>query len=182
MSPNELVQYQKSQVGDARYELVDLVNNYLQTREGRYSYKRTQLVAIRSFFTHNRAELPKDPVFKIRSDKASVNGSLSPDEIRKVILSCNKTYGTIFLCMFQAGLGEEEFIYWNTNGLAKLREDLESDPSIIRIDLTGRKVNRNIKPYYTLLVSDALKALKEYMETRNSLLNKEHRDTGTRKK
>ena len=147
MSPDELVQYQKAQVSDGRYEILDLLQIYIQTREGTYFYKRTQMVAVQSFFQHNRADLPRDINYKIKNIKEGVNGSLSPDEIRKVILSCNKTYSTIYLSMFMAGLGEEEFIYWNTHGLAKLVEDLETDPSIIRINLPGRKSNRNIKPY-----------------------------------
>jgi integrase len=163
MSPDELVQYQKAQTSDGRYEILDLLQTYIQTREGTYFYKRTQMASVNSFFLHNRAELPKDPSYHIKPTKEGVNGSLTPDEIRKVILSCNQTYSAIYLCMFQAGMGEEEFIYWNTHGLGKLIEDLETDPSIIRIDLPGRKSNRNIKPYFTLLGGDGLKALKEHM-------------------
>jgi integrase len=163
MTPDELIAYQKAQTGDGRYEILDLLQNYIQTRKGTYFYKRTQMASVNSFFQHNRADLPKDINYKIKPTKEGVNGSLTPDEIRKVILSCNKVYSTIYLVMFQAGLGEEEFIYWNTHGLAKLKGDLELDPSIIRINLPGRKSNRNIRPYYTLLGGDGLKMLKEHM-------------------
>jgi integrase len=175
MSPDDLVLYQKQSIGDARYEILDLLQTYIQTREGTYQYKRSQMTAVHSFFQHNRVDLPRDINYKIRNTKEGVNGSLSPDEIRKVILSANKTYSTIFLCMFQAGLGEEEFIYWNLHGLAKLQEDLESDAQIISINLPGRKSNRNIKPYFSLLGGDGLKFLREYMATRPTLLTKKHK-------
>ena len=180
-SPDELVAYQKAQTGESRYEILDLLQTYILSKEGTYQYKRTQMVAVNSFFQHNRADLPRDVRFRInRNIKEGVNGSLTPDEIRKVILSCNPTYSTVFMCMFQSGMGEEEFLYWNTHGLSKLKEDLESDPSIIRINLAGRKSNRNVKPYYTLLSGDALQKLKYYMaNVRPAQLEKPHNTRAT---
>ena len=84
-----------------------------------------------------------------------------------MILSCNKVYRAVFLCMFQGGMGLNELDYWNRNGWEKLRRDLRGDPEVIRVDLPGRKMRKNVDPYYTLIGSDAIKALKDWVDIRS---------------
>ncbi len=174
-TPDELIAYQKQAVGDARFEILDTVENFIRSRQGTYFYLRTQLKDIRSFFQHNRADLPRDIQFRVNGTTEPKQGSLTPDEIRKVILSHNPLYQAVFLCMFEGALGEAEFEFWNSHGLSKLVTDLEDNPSIIRIDLPGRKSSRNRFPYYSLIGGDALKALKIWMELRPEVLSKSHK-------
>jgi integrase len=165
-TPDQLVEYQKAATNGHQYDVLDQVQLWVQGLEGRHETKRHRYNAVRSFFVHNRAQLPTDKNFMIRAELPPVISSLSPDDVRRVILSSNPTYRAAFLCILLGGMGQEEFSYWNRTGLQKLRKDLRGDADMIRADMPGRKGSRNILPYYTVVGGDALVALREYMVAR----------------
>ena len=165
-SPDELVAFQKQATTEDRYRILDVVQIYVSSINGRHGYKLKIYSTIRSFFKHNRAELPSDSSFYINGDKPKVVGTLEPDEIRQIVLSSNPTYQAIFLCMLQGGMGREEFNWWNLNGWPQLSKDILKNPEIIRIDLPGRKRMRNIRPYYTFIGHDAIKVIRNWLPHR----------------
>ncbi len=165
-TPDELVAYQKEAENSQRYDILEFIQSYVGQLDLRASSKKREYAALRSLFAHNRAELPKDPTFIIRSQHTPVQGILTVKEIRDMVLSCNKVYQAIFLTIFQGGIGLEEFNHWNLNGWDKLRQDLRGDPETIKIDFPGRFKLRVMKPFYTLVGSDAIKALKEWADVR----------------
>ena len=106
-TPDELVEYQKQADNGIRYEILDtVVQPYIRDAKGTFNTKRVRYSNIRSFFTHNRAELPKDPNFKLRPDRQPIRGILTPDEIRRTILASNKAYQAAFLVMFQSAMDQ----------------------------------------------------------------------------
>ena len=115
---------------------------------------------------HSRAELPRDPSFRIRSDIEPVRGVLTVKELRDMILSSRPVYQAVLISMFQAGMGAAEFEYWNLNGWPALREALRGDPDVIRVDLPGRKAGRNVRSFYALIGGDAIKAIRTYVKSR----------------
>jgi integrase len=115
---------------------------------------------------HNRAELPRDPSFTIRSETPRVRGRLTVPQIRDVILSANPCHQAVFLAMFQGGMGLGELIYWNTHGWPALREALRDDPQVIKIDLPGRKRRKNDRLFYTFLGPDAIAAIRAWLPHR----------------
>ena len=165
-TPDELVAYQKNADNGQQYDVLDLIQRYVGQLDLRAGSKQRGYAALRSLFAHNRAELPKDPTFRIRSQHTPVQGILTVNEIRDMVLSCNKVYQAIFLTIFQGGMGLDEFNHWNLNGWDKLRQDLRGDPDIIKIDFPGRSKLRVMRPFYTLVGSDAIKALKEWVDVR----------------
>jgi len=165
MTPDELVEYQRTADNSKRYEILDLVQSYILSVKARYGTKNTRYSIIRGFFKANRAELPSDD-FKIKGDRPRVVGRLKPEELRQLLLSCKQVYRAVFMCMFAGGMGQDELIYWSNTGAAKLEEDLKSDPEYVRVDLRGRKSMKNIRPYYTILMGDALVELKKWMAER----------------
>jgi len=169
LSPDELLVYQKNAVGDSRYDVLNLVQQYLKEHtDWRVSTKKNTYGALRSFFLHNRAELPRDSSFRIRSEKKPYSGSLTLDEFKMVLASCNRMYRAIFLCMFQGALGIGEWNYWNWNGWSSLKSQLDMDLNPVKIDLPGRKKRKNVVPYYTYVGFDAIKALKDWLPNRSS--------------
>lgn len=166
MTPDELVSYQINSDNGSRYDLLDLVQEWVAGLDLRYSSKQTSYRVILSFFRHNRAELPSDPTFRLRSDTPPVNVTLSVEDVRDAILSSNKTYQTIFTCMFQGGMDLSSFDYWNKQGWASLRDQLRQDPDVIRIDLPGRKRRRNREGFYTFIGRDAVVTLANYLPHR----------------
>jgi len=166
-TPDQLVLYQKEAENSQQYDILDLIQGYIGQLDLRAKSVKREYAGLRSLFAHNRAALPKDPTFRIRSRHAPVQGILRVEEVRDMILSCNKVYRAVFLCMFQGGMGLNEFDYWNRNGWEKLRRDLRGDPELIRVDLPGRKMRKNVDSYYTLIGSDAIKALKDWLAVRS---------------
>jgi site-specific recombinase XerC len=163
LGPDELVKYQ---LDNRDYTILDLVQEWVRGIDGRVSYKRRLYSTILSFFLHNRASLPDDPSFKIRGDKPPTNGNLKVEDLRRVLDSSNSMYRALFLCLFQAGMGMGELQYWNRTGLGSLLEQLSNGTHPIRIDLPGRKHNRNVKPYYTFLGKDAIEAVRYWLKIR----------------
>lgn len=174
-SPDQLIQFQKDVRGDDEYIILEeAVYPYLDSKvDGRFTYKRQLLSVIRSFFKHNRAKLPSDENYEIRSEKPKVVGVLKLEEIRDVCIASKPNYRAIFLSMTFGGMGLEEFEYWNLNGFESTKRQIDQGENLIEIDLPGRKRNRNKLPYYTLIGGDALKAVRSYIDSHRPSLDEE---------
>ncbi len=170
LSPDELVAYQKSTDGDSKYDLLDLVQTWAQamkTPEGvdcRVSTKKGYYSAVRSFFAHNRAPLPRDP-YTLRSETPGFEGTLTVENIRDIVLASKPLYRAIFLSMFQGGMDIKSFLRWNKNGWEDLRRDLRDEMvDTVQIKLPFRKLQ--LKPFDTRLSADAVQAIRDYIPTR----------------
>jgi len=166
-SPDELIEYQKNADNKNHYKILDEIIDWIRSMgELRRATKKTRYASIRSFFMHNRAELPRDPSFRIRATIPKTTGKLNVEHIKKVVNASNKVYRAILLSFFQGAMDTTIFEYWNENGWPALKESLRSDPDVIKIDLPGRKHQRNITNYYTFIGRDAIKAIKTYLPLR----------------
>lgn len=175
-TPDQLIEYQASASNGNRFDILNTVQDWIIGFDGSRLYKHQKYVAVRSFFIHNRAELPPDKTFKIHGEKRRVAGELKLEEIHKIIQSSNTLYRAIFISAFQGALDIRGIEDWSNTGLEKLRRDLEGKPEIIRIDLPGRKKNED--PYYTLIGKDAILALRDWMIQRAEIV-KNVEDPGT---
>jgi len=161
LSPDELVKWQKTHGND--YELLDYVQDFVRQKNVRFSYKQRVYGAIRSFFNHNRASLPSDHSFYLKSEKPKTVGNLTVDELKQIVIASNPLYRTIFLSMFQAGLSVRELLTWSEEGLEDTINQLHKGNRLLKIELPGRKRMRNIRPYYTYIGSDAINALNVWL-------------------
>jgi len=162
-TPDQLVEYQKLNQG---YDILDKVQQYVIDTPGTFHTKSTRYNNIRSFFMHNRAALPKDPGFNINPELAPIQGTLTAEEIKLNILSCNALYQAVYLSMFQSAMDQEMLTYWNLNGYESLVKQLHSDPDVVQISLPGRKRNKNKKPFYSFIGRDAIDAIKNWLKHR----------------
>ena len=163
LTPDEMVELQRRRRG---FELLDLAERFVSELDGRVTYKRRCLTAIRSFFLHNRAPLPQDPSFRLRGSRPKTVGRLTVDEFRLLLGGFNPLYRAVFLCMFQGGMGLGEVVYWSMNGWDSLVRQLDRGATLVRVDLPGRKRRRNVQPYYTFIGTDAIAALRDYLRLR----------------
>jgi hypothetical protein len=167
-TPSELIEHQKQDKG---YEILDEIQDYIRTKNDlRHGSKQQLYYTMRSFFSHNRAELPKDRGFRIRAEVPPVKSKLDTNIIRQVILSSNKVYRAIFITMFQAGMDQQRFVEWNLKGYPELIESLKKNEYPIKIDFSGRKQYRNIKPYFSFIGDDAIEAINAYIRDERSKL------------
>jgi integrase len=171
-TPDMLVAYQQNATNSERFKILDLIQKYVLERPGRQGYKKKRYTYLRSFFLHNRADLPRDKSFNIRGDMAKVQGTLTPEEVKLIILSCNRQYRTAYLCMFQGAMDQDMFTYWNEVEYEKLIKDLaglEANPQrepTVKVDLPGRKGMKFEKPYYSFLARDSIEALRDWLKHR----------------
>jgi integrase len=175
MDPDQIVEYQRQQnkTKDFEYEILDTLQLWLEKDAVNalkaHATKISKASSVKSFFLWNRAPLPNERL-KIRSDKPVTRGELPLTNLRDFILGLSndkdKASRAIFLCMFQGGLDEKSLLYWSNHGLDDLRKQLKGDPEVLKIDLPGRKINANIKPYYTFIGKDAIDALKDWLRVR----------------
>ena len=164
MTPGELLDLQDKQVGRDRFKQLTILQNYVREQRVRSSTKNNLYTTIRSFYAHNHVPLPTDPTFKIRSEKAPINKELTPEALKKIILSSNKCYRAIFLCMFQGAMGAQEFDYFNLFGWEQIASQLEKGKKCLTITFHGRKHARNIRNYYSFIGSDAIEAMQRYFK------------------
>ncbi len=164
LSPDELIEYQKKCTNNDCYELLDLTQRWILSMSGlAYKSKRLYYVTVLSFYLHNRAELPKDKSFKIRGDKPRTPSNLRPEHIKQAVLAANPMYSALVTCMIEGGMGISEVLDWSNAGWKNLRNQLNEGADIIKVDLPGRKSERNLRPYFTLVGGDALRMLKHYL-------------------
>ena len=165
-TPDQLVDYQEGSMGKDRLKILRLLQRYIDGTPWRYGTKLRTYGALRGFFMHNMVELPRDKGYTIRSDIPASQTDLTVDDVRRVLLSSNKLYRAILLSMLQGGLGLEEFKYWNTHGWASLGSQLRARKSVIMIQLPGRKKAKNRAPYTSMIGSDAIRAIEDYLPLR----------------
>lgn len=177
-TPDQLVDYQREAVSYARYDILDQVQGWARSLEkstqpdGAPKYRSSSINSaystIRGFFGHNRCELPRDRGFTLSGEIPPVEGDLTTEEIKEVVLSCKTGYKAIFLSIFQSGMDQESFIFWNENGYEALVKALKDNPKAIRITFPRRdKIKRKIeKPFHTYIGTDAIDAIRKWLEKR----------------
>jgi hypothetical protein len=124
------------------FQVLDVVQGYVNSFEGTENYKRFVYAVLKSFFMHNRASLPQDRSFKVRGERPKNVATLTVGEFKRVLDSSNECYRAVLLCMFQGGMGGGEVEYWSDHGWPSLSRQVELGGNPIRIDLPGRKQGR----------------------------------------
>ena len=120
---------------------------------------------LRSFFLHNRCDLPRDKFDVGPGTRAPTLGTLTIDKIKRIVEAAGLRDRAIFLTIWMALMDQERFIQFNNTYGEKLSAHLKQSgiDTPFRIDFGfGRK--KNYQAFYTFLGRDALSAWKEYFE------------------
>lgn len=169
VTPTRLLDLQESRQKEGstreRYGLVDLMIEHIEQRGGTYKSMTTRLSHLRSFFLHNRVELPSTADWNPKPTREDTQGRLNVEIVREIIQHANLRDTAVILTLFQGIMDLERFAQFNrkyAEPLVKhLREASLDDP--FRVDFVkGRKRNR--KAFYTFIHRDALTAWKNYFE------------------
>ena len=165
--PAKIVEWQSNALGRDRYRILGLAQEWINNQPLRYSTKKLRLSHIRSFFMHNMAELPFDRSFRFHSDVPPVLGKLSLEALKRIILNSNPMYRAIFLMMAQGLMGESELVYVSNHYCKEIVEHLTKNDGEFMLVLPGRKQNRNVKNFCTVLStkSDWADAMRDYLKS-----------------
>lgn len=152
-----------------QYEILSTVEFYVNhVLIGSYGYKQQPIVAVRSFFAWNHAELPRNPQFKIRADYETQSGKLTAEAVRDIIKACKVRDRSLYLTKWMAFLDWEGLEYINTNYAYEVGKQIKEGKELLGpFEIPGRKQESG-KPrgkFYTFIGKDAALALREYFET-----------------
>lgn len=166
VSPDRLVKFQREAVkrGD-EYAVLDVLQNYINGKDGTYKSLNARYSTIRGFFRKNRAPLPDDD-FEIHANRERVKERLSVDVIKTLIKHSPAGWGAIYLTLWMGLMDQERFIKFNSECGPALAEHLRKHgadtPFVFEFD--GRKQSRDKSRFYTFIGRDALMAWAEYFE------------------
>jgi len=165
-TPDDLVEFGLDATPREMNELLDLKKSYLLSMTGRLNHKKNADKSIKSFFSYNRVEVPKDRTLNLRGDLPKIEGALTPEDLRKIVLSSNPAFQATFMVMLGSGMGQDEFIQWSNTGYEDLMRQLDAGANLVKISLHGRKGDKNDYNYLTYIGGDALSSLKQYLKLR----------------
>jgi hypothetical protein len=115
---------------------------------------------VRSFFAHNRAELPGDKTFIIRGKKPPAESRLTITDVTRVINAANLRDRSLLLVRWQGMLDTEGICYVNEKLSHHVVSDIKAGKDLIALTIPGRKA--------TYIGRDAIEALKYFNEVRGS--------------
>ena len=152
-----------------RGQLEDLLLQYLKSEvHGSFNYKVRIYSSVHGLFKKHRVNLPNSSLEEnITVDSEPVEGSLSLDEIRKIVDECKPREAAIFKLKYQGLMDNERFLEFNQRGWAEIKDQLASNAEWIKFSFPrGRKKNK--KRYYVVWHKDwdSIKDLKKYLAER----------------
>jgi transposase-like protein len=153
LSPKEVVVWQHE--AKDKYRILELAEEWLNRQKLRYSSKMQYLTSIRSFFLHNREELPHDKSFTFDADTPPVVGKLTIEAFKRILHNSNRMYRAVFLMMAQGLMGEGELLYVNTHYWREILRHIQRDDGVFKLVLPGRKRQRNQQPFTVLLSTES---------------------------
>jgi len=161
------VEWQANATGRKSYVLKSLAQNGINQMSLRIGSKHAYLTHISSFFLHNHVPWPPDSSFRFSSNHAPVEGKLTLEAFKRILLNCDKRYRAVFLMQAQMLAGPGDVIYVSNHYRDEILQHLTKNDGVFKITLHGRKRNKNTKNFYTLLntKSDWGNAMKKYLKS-----------------
>jgi len=160
-----------------RYQHINMIEDYLDEKGFPASKKKSTYTAIRSFYKHNKGELPSYVIrFNDKEPRHTVTQQpITLDEVRQMLTNADPRMKAVFLCMLQSGMDRSTFTeHFNFNCWSEIAKqlggenpdlwDLSKAPVKISLYRTKTQVR-----YYSFLGLDAVKALQSWLHVRQML-------------
>ena len=161
-SPDELIEWARK-VPD-KYVVLDALQDWVNGCAARYNTKRIAYATVRSFFMHNRVELPLDKHFRIRADEEPVDRKLRREHVQRFIGLATEPWRSVLLVKWHALLDNQGLVYVSNNHAETVVKALRENADICRFTMPGRKKMKNIQTFETFIGSEPLTALREYFD------------------
>lgn len=174
-SPRELISIREADPKNG-WEILDVLQKFIL--EGTYQDKRrghenrlvkvaetgrkrkeSYYVAARSFFMHNRLELPRDRSFRIAENGREAGVSyMNLDQARAIIGALKDPFRTMFTAALYSGMRRGELLMLNQLW-PDIRKQLKEGRDPVRIRFGSRK--SNVKEYFTCVPPKVFKPFQD---------------------
>ena len=161
-SPDEAIEWAK-QTQD-KYEVLDVIQASVNALTARYNTKRIAYATLRSFFMHNRVDLPADKQFRMRGDEKPTERNLTPEHVRMLLGLAVQPWRSAFLVKWHALLDNQGLVYVSNHYAERIVQALKTNAELVRITMPGRKKMKNVRDFETFIGPEPLAALRDYFE------------------
>lgn len=160
-----------------RYQHINMIEDYLEEKNFPASKKKSTYTAIRSFYKHNKAELPSYIIrFNDKEPRHIVTQQpITLDEVRQLLTNADPRMKAVFLCMLQSGMDRSTFTeHFNFNCWSEIAKQLGGenpdlwDLSKVPVKISLYRAKTQVR-YYSFLGLDAVKALQSWLHVRQTL-------------
>jgi len=165
--------------GREQAEHVDLLKRWLRVLGGSRMRREIAYYAVRNFYEFHHLPLPKlsraerRAMFRVSEgdiQRKMEDKVITREELRSVLLECTQPYRSILLLMFQMGMGQAEFQYFNTHGWRGLTEQLRGEGPV-KVDLYRQKMSTDrVHKYFTFIGQDGKEAIIRWLPQRTRIL------------
>jgi hypothetical protein len=161
-SPDETIEWAR-QAKD-KYEVLDAIQAFVNSLTARYNTKRIAYATIRSFFMHNRVDLPPDKHFTIRGDKKPAERNLRPEHVRRILGLAVEPWRSAILVKWHALTDNQGLVQISNNCAGDVVKALKENQDVCRLNISGRKKMKNVRTFETFIGPEPLQALREYFD------------------
>ena len=95
------------------YVVLDLVEIWVRDLQLRKTSKKHALTTIRSYFMHNRCQLPDNPHFRISSQRPNVRGMLTTADVLELCHAAPLRFRSLILFKWQSFIDTARLLYAN---------------------------------------------------------------------
>jgi len=120
-----------------QYAILDLLQEWVNSRQLSKASNKRAYSAIRSFFSHNRCALPADPAFRVQGFRPPVTPKLALEDVRRLVDAATLRDRSVILVKWQGLLGNEGTIYVGQHLADHIVSEMKKDACPIRIDIPG---------------------------------------------
>jgi hypothetical protein len=159
----------------AQYRHLDILRDYIKSKETGTNDKRNNLFAVRNFYGYHHLSLPSlsrqetSRLLRLsETDKrrAMEMAPLKLDEARQLIMNLQNPYRTAVMVMLQSAMGSAEFVQFNQKAWRNVAGHLK-DKGPVKVELYRSKISRtSVKKYYTFIGEDAKTLLSQWSKSR----------------
>jgi len=148
--------------------LPKLLKNWVNDQPLRLRTKNSRWAIVKSFFKYNDCVFPDPKSINLRSDKAPSQSHLTIDIVRHAVTAAKLRDKSWLLVKWMSFQDQARLNYINRNLGGHIVEEMRAGKTMIRLDLLGRKRDKNKRPYFTFMGKDAVEALREYFDKERS--------------
>jgi len=144
--------------------LAKLLKNWVNDQPLRLRTKNSRWAIVKSFFKYNDCVFPDPKSINLRSDKAPSQSRLTIDIVRQAVTAAKLRDKSWLLVKWMSFQDQARLNYINRNLGSHIIEEMRAGKTMIRLDLLGRKRDKNKRPYFTFIGKDAVDGLREYFD------------------